>query len=323
MKKKQLGLGILCMICFSAISANTSIKGTDALKEDVKETPEKKDARYSLSALAEYNDFKYNSSNSTNFYHFSGHTDLYLFGANDAKITDKLTGGVLLYSTKTSLKSKAIFYPQRPVNTHQDIRISNLAAHIVRAFKEHSYVDVMGGYGHGDMQNSTALSDGTQHSNAKGDLHNWFASVSGGDVRSWRQFLIRSTITLLFSDVNQQSFNVHSAFTPTTVASLINKSTYLLENAEITYQKSEKIQPFVSGGLLQVLQFSNSRPVISNVAVVGSLPEFNLDQNGFRIGAGLSYHYKQFSVRVEQQYDQRGTVYHNNQSIITLGIALA
>lgn len=75
-------------------------------------------------------------------------------------------------------------------------------------------------------------------------------------------------------------------------------------------------------GLMQVLSYQNSR-ALTNQPLNGISPQLSLDKNGVRVGAGLTYTYKQLRVRIEEQYFNAGSVYSSYQTILGIKYALA
>lgn len=322
MNKKQTMFILLSLLYLPLGFALTPIK--NKLQDIIKPR------HYNVEGMANYNNFSFKSDASGNYNQFSGHSYLYMVGGHNTRLRDNLLGGLLFYNSNVKLTSHVLLQPGQLVNTHQTIHNNNLMGHLLQQFTPHWYGDLMGSYGQSRMSYFSSIPAGNTEGelfqgSANGQGNNFFISVTGGYVAtSQSHFLVRSYLTLLYNQINQQSFAFNF---PTTlsnnVPSLVNRSVLLLEHLEITYDKSEYMQPFVSGGLLEVLDFSNSRPIVDNIVLIGSLPEFNLNQNGFRVGGGINFNYKQWMLRLEQQYDQRGSVYHSNQSIVTLILTMS
>ena len=284
-----------------------------------------KPVHLNLEAMGSYNNFRFNSNTSGGYNKFRGHSYLYMVGGHDTQISDNWLAGLFYYNANVSLTSDVLLLPGTPVNTHETIHNNNLMAHLLHHITPHWYMDLLGSYGQSKMNyfsNIPTSSEGGEliQGNAIGHGNNWFASLTGGYVGNKNNFLIRTYVSVLYSQINQQSFGFNFPVTSSVnnVPSLTNNSTYLLEHLEITYTKSQYIQPFVSSGLIEVLQFANNRSIINNIVLVGALPEFNLNQNGFRAGGGINLNYKKWILRLEQNYNQRGSVYRNNQSLVTL-----
>ena len=123
----------------------------------------------------------------------------------------------------------------------------------------------------------------------------------------------------MYSQINAGSYPL--IFQPTLpsqiVPALTTKATFLFENAELGYKVTTEMMPFINAGLIQVVQYSNSRPIIAN-PINGSLPQLNMNQNGFRLGGGVSFNHKQFTLRLEQKYYNAGGTFTSNQTFVGL-----
>ena len=97
-----------------------------------------------------------------------------------------------------------------------------------------------------------------------------------------------------------------------------------MENVEVGYnlEKFPLWTVFANTGLVQVLSFTNSRALIG-VPINGFSPQLNLDKNGFRVGGGLGYTHKQFTVRIEEQYYSAGSTYSSYQTLLGIKYAFA
>ena len=121
-----------------------------------------------------------------------------------------------------------------------------------------------------------------------------------------------------------QELYYQTPFPTQTVEPLSNKSWFLMENVELGYnlEKYPSWIPFVNAGLVQVLSFQNSRPLVS-IAINGISPQLNLDKNGFRLGGGLAYTHKEVTLRLEEQYYNAGNIFRSYQTILGIKYALA
>ena len=315
---------IVCALsCFFSMSAAFSgdmgaVKTSDSQNNGLK--------NFSLQAMYNYNNFKFNSSTANSYNKFQGYTNLYLIGGHDAVIRKNLSGGIYFYNAQTRMTTDLLLNPSSLVNTTQSIQSNNVIAHLQQEVKPSWYLEEVGGYGQNSFNYQTVMGPNTStatSSDAKSQGNNWFVILAGKYVHTGNHVTTKAGLSLLYAQITQGDFSYY--FSPTIatiVPELVNKSTYLLENVEFTYTAHEKIQPFINAGLLEVLQFSNSRPLFSDSLLVAASPEFNLNQNGFRVGAGFSVVYKQATLRLEQQYDQRGSVFHTNQSVVGLTLKL-
>jgi hypothetical protein len=198
--------------------------------------------------------------------------------------------------------------------------------HLTKPIKPYFFVDLFGGYGQNKQHFFTVVAPNTetqQQAQAKNHSHNWFVSLTGLYNTTWKKFIVTGALSVLHNEVKQNSllYLFQPNNQPNLVEPIRNKSTYILENAEIGYKVNETVQPFINGGLIQVVQFRNSRALLEGT-VVSTAPELNLDQNGYQVGAGVSFSFKKAVLRVEQQHSQRARVYHSNLSIVSLRIAI-
>lgn len=278
--------------------------------------------RYTLRGIYSFQDFKFNTTKSSNFNRYQGHTNLYGLGVHDTMLAHDLIAGLSIYQFNTRINAQTLV--NQPIATYskQSIDNNSLSGHILKKYQEHIYVDLSAGLGQNKLHYATQIDRQTNseqlgigHSRSNG----WFTSLNAIYSKPWHKIHMLGSVGFLYNDVTQKGYSL--SFTPTGTISqipqLTNQSSFALENTEIGYELTDNIQPFVNAGLLQVLQFSNSRPVITDIGL-GSLPEFNVDNNGYHAGAGFVAQYKSWHLRLEQQYNQRGNRFHSNLSLASL-----
>ncbi|KTC68935.1 hypothetical protein Lbir_2468 [Legionella birminghamensis] len=321
MNKKIITNSLLCLLAFSEVHA------AKAVNQDITASPSSKQKGYNLNGLYGYQNFKFNSTSDSNFNRFSGHLNLYMLGSNNIRLREDLNAGLSIYQVDSQVNSSLLLNPNFPSETHQVVRNNSVYGRLLKTIKPYLLLDVVGGLGHNSLSYSTLIAKNTeyqQQGRARSNSDNWFGGVNGIYSHSFRDWKFLGSIGVLYSQVNQDSFNY--VFIPnnstTRVPFLRNKSSFALENAELSYQLKDWVQPFVNAGLIQVLQFENNRSSISG-EFLGALPEFNLDQNGYRAGGGLSFKYKQLTLRIEHQYSQRTDVYHSNLTMVSLNVNMA
>ena len=192
----------------------------------------------------------------------------------------------------------------------------------------HIFVDLAGGYEPNTGLSATQFSAVQALNKYSADSNNaysknWFASASALFTHTWKEFAFNANLGLTHAEANQDPTNLYFAQTMASdlVPSLQNKVSFLHENAELSYRANGLVQPFVGGGLLQVMNPSNGSSSLLNLGLPNSLDP-NLDTNGYKLGGGLSFNYKQYALRLEQQYFQRGTMYRSNQSTLSFKVNL-
>jgi hypothetical protein len=304
--------------------ANKSLSDVNKPSNNTEQLP-KKTNPYSLHAIYSYSDFKYNSSTFNIINKFEGHSNLYLLGGNNLVLNKETTMGLFIYK----LDSYVSFTQSTLAFTNTQNNNNTLFAHVSRQIKPSLYIDLAGGYGVNKLNVQTIPTDsitripiGYAHSRG----NNWFATLKAIRDFSWKEFGLVASVAALHAEANQGAYRFYIVSNPSAnngVRALNSTSSFLLENVEITYKHSPKIQPFIDGGLIQVIQPANINPDLA-AASVGSSPNpgVNLNKNGFSFGGGFSVQYKKIGLRIDQQYYQRGTVYHSNQSTFSLKLAM-
>ena len=316
MQKQRIVSGLFCLL-FSCYTFADNPVSEEPLSKPVNNSS----TVPNLYAIYSYNDFKYNASTATQLSKFQGHSNLYLAGENNIRITDSLSTGLFIYRLDTDLKLK--FSPLSA--TSQVIHNNNLFAHLLKNIHSDFYVDLTAGVGQSAINSATTTVniDEQPQGFAKSHSSNWFANISGLYSHSWNNFLFNGNIGFLYSAVNQNEFTYfyQAPFPVSAIPAIKSNASLLLENVEIDYTAHTNIQPFVTGGLIQVLNYSNGR-ILAEALAVGSGPQVNLNKDGYEVGVGLALKYKRYSLRLEQQYYQRGSVYYSNQTIASLRVNL-
>ena len=282
-----------------------------------------------LSSLGVYTDFKFNSTQGANYNLYKGYSKLASIGGNNIFLFPGLTAGVALFRVETQIGSQLFLNPGIPARASQSIRNNTLFGHVLKQFKPNFFMDLSAAYGKNKLNTTSFLNmggAGEQVGYANTYSTNWFASLMGVYTKTWKRWLMNANGRILYSTVEngRYSFFFQTAFPTQVVEPLSNKSWFLMENVELGYnlEKYPAWIPFVNAGLVQVLSYQNSRPLV-NIAINGITPQLNLDKNGFRLGAGLAYTHKQFTLRLEEQYYNAGSVFTSYQTILGVKYAMA
>ena len=314
-----------------AKEANKSLQGQD--EEQTKAvTPEGVFKNLWLSSLGVYTDFKFNSTQGTNYNSYKGYSKLGSIGGNNIFLYPGLTAGLALFRVETQLSSQILLNPGFASRSQQSIRNNTLFGHLTKQVKPNFLVDLSGAYGRNKV-NITSFLDvnrgGVKEQIGYANTYstNWFASLMGLYTKTWsNRWFMNLNARLLYTSIESGTYSIfyQTAFPTQTVAPLANKSWFLMENAELGYnfEKYPAWIPFVNAGLVQVLSYRNSRPLI-NSAINGISPQLNLDQNGYRLGTGLAYTNKQLTVRLEEQYYNAGNIFRSYQTLLSVKYALA
>jgi hypothetical protein len=278
--------------------------------------------------LASYTDFKFDSSTATNFNRFTGHSTLYSTALGNVKLTPNWIAGLALFSVVTSVRSQISVAPGQPATSEQATHNNTIFAHVLREAKYKIFLDLSGAYGQNKVNSTSWVSPNTKYQQI-GQAHNissnWFVSLMALYSHPWHKFSFNPNIRLLYSQVNSGNYTFEFAPTlgPQTVTALTNKALFLTENIEIDYTLDTKmsIKPFINGGLLQVLYFSNSRPLIAG-SIIGPSPQLDIRTDGYRLGGGVTFQHKRLSLRIEEQYYSSGGNYTSYQTLAGLRYTL-
>lgn len=273
-----------------------------------------------------YTDFNFNSTKTGNFNHFKGHSNLYSVGADHLSLSPSVMAGIYYFRIETALASAFSFSPNPVTVSDQTIKNNTIFGHVLKVFTPQIYVDVAGGYGYNQLHTFITLEPSNLNpevlfAHARNNTDNWFVSMNGIYRKAWQKFLFRSNLGVLYSQINSPHYFLTSPSTNTTqvVDSLTNKATLLLENVEVGYFINPKLMPFVSAGLIQVAHFSINRPIVSPAILInGSLPQLNMNKDGFRLGAGFNYTYKNLSMRIEEKYYNASSTFTSYQTLVLL-----
>lgn len=315
---------IRTILLSSLLLLNTPMVCAEASKD--KDAALKKTNKFKnigIGFLTSYTDFKFNSTTGDNFSRFSGHSTLYSASVGNILVAPSWTVGMSLFRVDTSLNSQIFINPGVPADAHQETHNDSLAGHVLKQFSPKYFIDIAGAYGQNRVNTQSTIMPGTRSSqigSARNTNHSGFASVAGIYTRPWKNFSLIASARVLYSQVNAGSyaFTFNTANLPAqTVLPLTNKVWFLMENAEIDYKFDKTrfpFRPFVNAGLLQVLSFSNSRPVIGAV-INGVSPQLSMNKDGYRVGGGLSLNHKNITVRVEEQYYSSAGTYSSLQTI--------
>ena len=267
-----------------------------------------------------YIDFNFNSTSGENFNKYNGHANLYSTGADHISLGKTLMMGVYYFGISTTVSSQFLLTPGYITTSAQTIENNTIFGHILKIFTPEIFADVGGGYGYNKLSAITQIETTPTPiiGQANNNNDNWFTTFNAIYRKLWKKYLLRANLGVLYSEIDSGSYNYFFPATSTyqEVQPLVNKATLILEHVELGYFVNSKLMPFISGGLIQVAQFSNSRPVLNPANEInGALPQFNMNKSGFRVGGGLVYAHKNVTIRVEEKYFNAGGTF---QSYLTL-----
>jgi len=318
MKRQRIVLAVCCLfyvvLCFPNI----------LLSRDVNTKGASDNRLFELNSIYSYRHFRFNSVRLPNLQRYYGYASQYTLGANQFRIKKDITGGLAFFHMDSHVNTAAIILPAPLIRTAQQIRSDFVFGHVLIPIKPKSpiAIDLIGGYGQSKTNSYSIISSARQqfvHGNSSSE--DWFVSVAALYTNTWKNFIYKGAFSVLHNELDQKRFTAISNLRSITILPLTNIVTDLIEGVEVGYKLNDKIVPFIDGSLIQVVQFSNSRPLVTGV-LIGTLPELSLDQNGYQVGGGIGFNFKPVILRVEQLYIHRGNPYRSHLSRVTLKIAI-
>lgn len=275
--------------------------------------------------LYSYIDFNFDSTTDIGFNRFQGHSNLYSAGADHLVFTPSINAGIYIFRVDTELNSQFSIAPNNVTPSYQTIRNNTLFGHIRKSLNQQFSLDLAGGYGQNHVSSQSWILPNTpEQAQAFGNYHNknWFTSFNALYKKKHNKLSLKASVGILYSQINTGSYVLliqpaQPLQTVPTVPPLTNKVTYIMESAELGYNINSVFSPFINGGLIQVAHFQNSRPVFVT-PVNGSLPQLNMNKNGFKLGGGLTFIHKQFTLRLEEKYYNAGNTFRSYQTVAGL-----
>jgi len=318
---------IRSIILSSFLFCNGGIIYADTLPTSPKSNPKIKTDQstamfnqLSLGGLYSYTDFKFDSTVSGNFNRFQGHSNLYSIGAGNARLGHDVSAGIAIFRVDTSFNSQVSLNSGiLPSTGKQTIHNNTLFGHVLKYYKPYVFLDLAAGYGQNKVVSESWIMANTpdqQYGYAHTRNTNWFASLTSAYHRPWKKFVLRANARLLYSQANagRYMFNFQSVFPAKLIEPMTNKVWFLMENAELGYNLNPTLTPFINGGLIQIVHYANSRPLI-NLPINSTFPQLSMNKNGFKLGGGVAINYKQLTLRLEEQYYNAGGTYTSTQTI--------
>ncbi|KTD74650.1 autotransporter outer membrane beta-barrel domain-containing protein [Legionella waltersii] len=272
--------------------------------------------------LYSYVDFNFDSSIGTRFNRYNGFSNLYSVGADHINPFKDLIAGLYVLKVDTEVNSQLSLNPGSIIPAQQTIHNGTLYGHIKKPIGENFSIDVAGGYGQNQIKSVTTLNLNTPaQSYATSNYYNenWLANLNAIYNKQWGKLNTRAYVGVLYSQLNTGSYAVFmlNGGTPQATLPLTTKTTYVVEGGEISYKLNSTFSPFINAALIQVADYVNSRPIMAQ-PINGSLPQLIMDKNGFRVGGGLNFTHKQFTVRLEEKYYRAGNIFSSYQTLAAL-----
>lgn len=274
-----------------------------------------------------YTDFRFNSTTGQNYSRYQGHANSGMLGGDNVQILPNLTAGVAVLTVNTALHSQFSVIPGAPTNTATTINNDTLFAHFSKIFTKNFLVDLAGAYGENRIRSTSTINPGTNNtalSYSRSKSANGFVTLSGFYGLNWKKYSLGLSGLGLYNQLHNNQFNIQSFNSQPTlfVPSLTNRLFLLSEGAELGYQYTQEIRPFINGGLIQ-LPFYKTSPNAVTPVVNGLIPQLNANKGGYRLGGGISYVKNRFLLRIEEQYYNSASTFISWQTAVLVKYSFA
>ena len=304
---------------------------TEILRLEKKSTEQRNKPELSVQAL--YDAFKFNSTIGDFYNRFYGRTQFINLGGDNIDYHD-VTVGLTVTAINTRMNGSLSLAPQNYQYTTTSIDNTAIHAHVTRQLSEQFSIDIAGGLGHSQFSltntaifpkpGSYPLLQPIPTVNEFGRAYlSGFNEYLGGRftaMKGFNKFNLQGDAGYIFSNYQQPGYTInYTNGTSTPVLSLITRIGLLTENARLSYQVNDYLQPYIMGGLIQVVSLSYSNPITQPTSI-SPLPQLSFPDSGFLLGTGLSYTYKFFRVSPLYQFTQRGTNYFDNLGALKLDL---
>ena len=270
---------------------------------------------------ASYIDLDFNSSAENSYNLFHGFSNIYSAGIDNLRINRKTSAGLYLFQINSRITSRTYLFPTHPINAHTSISNNTLFGHVLRKINKKMVVDVLGSIGQNNMVNNSTIEDVshiTGYSNTTNQVY--LVGASGSYLKPVKKLQLKFSLGGLFNLINSGTgYSYHNeGFPMQTIKPLVTKTGIVFENLELGYRMNRTLTPYISGGLVQVPYFSNSRRIFDPAQVVGPVPQLVMNQSAYRLGAGISINKKSYSLRIDQRYYNSVNTLITNTTTATL-----
>jgi hypothetical protein len=271
--------------------------------------------------LYNYMDFHFDSTTDINYNRFRGNSNLYSVGVDGIELARSLCAGLYVFRIDTDVSSQSRIAPGTPAFVTQSLKNGTLYGHILKIINSKFAVDFSGGYGQTNSRSITTLTPIIKTGTSTSRNSNFFTGITGSYRKQWKKLSFKANVGALYSQIDSGvSVTVFSAPIGTRMAEpLTNKVTFIHEGIDLKYKLNDRFSPFIEGSLLQVAQYQNSRPILS-VAVIGAVPQLEMNKNAYKLGAGIAYNQKHYTVKLEQKYYNAGGTFISNLTLLGLDL---
>ncbi len=238
----------------------------------------------------DYNDFKFNSTNGSNYKRYNGHTNSYRIGGSTIILGTKSApspafGRIVISQRFTRISGDTLIAPAARLQNFNDIEYTNFDLGIKKPISKNVYFGVAGQYSYGRVR-SDYTRGGSQTGIARSVVNNLSGSISLAGMKDVGYFKLVGDLTL----AEVRTVTPSSTITWVNPAEIqtVNKvsrsSTWSKEMVRVSYHAKLNFTPYINAGLIQNLVAPN----VTLTTITSNLPQLNVFKNGYNLGGGAS-----------------------------------
>ncbi|HAT8810379.1 autotransporter outer membrane beta-barrel domain-containing protein [Legionella pneumophila serogroup 1] len=298
------------------ISSNEVLKNKQELQQVIQEYLKPRGV-----LVSSYDEFDFSSNQGVFFNNYSGHTNYNSVGGDYLRFYN-LYWGFNGYNLSSNMNVSSFL--SNNLNHGQNIIEDNgFYFHVMKQLYSPVFIDVFATYARDRFTLINTVSGGGLPAPLTG-FSKYYGKDNSIGARTffgypYKKLFLQGYLTYFYSQFYQPNYIVSYPTQNVIVPELVTKIGTTIEHARLYYQVNDRVSPFVSGGLIQLLSRSFSRPIIDPaVTVVSALPQILLDKNGYSVGAGVDFNFRALRLTPVYVYSARGSTYTDNYVGITV-----
>lgn len=270
-----------------------------------------------------YIDINFNSYADSSYNIYYGSSNVYSAGIDNLQLNPKTFAGIYGFQINSKITSNTYLFPNAPIYTLSTISSNTLFGHILRKINQNLAVDIFGSMGQNNSTINNVVFDdeGEFGSYLRKIDQAYMAGLTGSYTKAFQRLRMTFSAGGLYNLINsgQAYSNQTPGYPPVrAINPLVTRSGIFFENIQLSLPFNNQLTPFVSGGLVQVPYYTNSRPIYDPAYVTGPVPQVLMNQNAFRLGAGFTIVKRHYVLRLEQKYYNSAHTLVTNTTTATL-----
>ncbi len=312
--KMNVLLSVLLLFSTAVYSKNQPISARKDSKTDQETQLIEKYLKPLTFINTSYDEFKFASNQGNLFNKYTGHTNFTALGGNHFKAYNTFWGFNGYHRRTINNASSRIVFDLN--QSHGTTDTGGLYVHALKKVYFPFFIDVFASYGQDQYKLRNTVNGDTAQGATGFARYNGNNAIVGARTffsQNFKSFLISGDVNYIYSRFRQPEFNIVYPGFNTITPALTTKTSILIEHARLYYQANKFFAPFISGGSIQVLNRSFSRPVLgTNFVQIAPLPEIVLGKSGYNYGAGIHFQYQNIRLIPIFTHSIRGSSYKDN-----------